>query len=123
MHNLAENNKYIIDTHGIKNKDKITYLDNDVKTIIKISKDKVIIQRDNEEFSHTMIYELNKTTESNYFLKELKTSFSIFVHTTSLEIKDNYLKISYQLEESKKNKEPSFNNENKFIYLLEVSDK
>ena len=61
-----------------------------------------------------MTYDLTKLTKSEYYLKEYNTSLYFNTRTTSLDIKENYLKISYQIEE---------NNEiNEYIYLLEMSD-
>lgn len=61
-----------------------------------------------------MTYDLSKPTKSEYYLKEYNTSLFFSIRTTSLEIKENYLKISYQIEE---------NDEiNEYIYLLEMSD-
>lgn len=111
---MNENSQYPIDTHGIKNKENITYLDNNTKTNIKIYPNKVILIRDNTEINHAMTYDLTKMTKSEYYLKEYNTSLYFNIRTTSLDIKENYLKISYQIEEN--------NETNEYIYLLEMSD-
>ena len=97
----------------MSDKDTIHYFDNDTKLTIKIQSNKIVIIRDNQEFNHAITYELNKTTKSEYYIKELGASIFLDIFTTSLEINKDYLKISYQIKD----------NNNEFIYLLErVSD-
>ena len=99
----------------LKNKNIITYISDDVKTTVKIFPDKVELIRESSEFIHHISYSLHNQTSSEYYIKEFTTSIYFNIYTTHLCVKENYLKISYQLEESEEDK--------KFIYLLKVSEK
>ena len=74
--------------------------------------DKVTILRENNEFSHEMIFECNKKYSSEYYLKELKYSLEFTIKTLKLNIEKNKIDITYQIIES----------DNIYNYVLETSD-
>lgn len=57
-----------------------------------------------------MIFELNKSNTTEYYVKELNTYLSIPIETTNLLIKDNYIEITYITK----------TNDNIYKYVLEV---
>lgn len=69
--------------------------------------------RDNSEIKHIILYTLNKKVKTEYYIKELSSSIYLDILTTDINLQPNLIKISYQI----------LDNNTKFIYLLEVSDK
>ena len=112
LKNITENTQELIDTTAIKNKNKITYIINDIKHIVLIENNKITLLRENNEFSHRMIFIENSTILSEYYLKESSYSLDFNIETTKLIIKDNKIDITYKINES----------ENICNYVLEMSD-
>lgn len=112
LKNITENTQELIDTTAIKNKNKISYIINDIKHIVLIENNKITLLRENNEFSHRMIFIENSTILSEYYLKESSYSLDFNIETTKLIIKDNKIDITYKINES----------ENICNYVLEMSD-
>ena len=112
LENITENTKELIDTKGIKNKDKITYIIENTKYKIELKDKELVLTRENNEFIHKMIFKENKTTETKYYIKELKTDLSLKILTTKLEIELNKILINYEI----------IDNDNKYIYVIEMSE-
>ena len=112
LKNITENTQELIDTTAIKNKNKISYIINDIKHIVLIENNKITLLRENNEFSHRMIFIENSTILSEYYLKESSYSLDFNIETTKLIIKDNKIDITYEILES----------ENIYNYVLEMSD-
>ena len=110
--NLTENTNDLINTNGIQNSNTISYIDNDIKYKLIIDDNKVTLLRENNEFSHQMIFKENKTYPSEYYLKESKYSIELSIMTTKLNISKNIIDITYKILES----------ETMYNYVLEVSD-
>ena len=113
LKNLTDKKKINIDTYGLKKDNKISYIIDNDKINIEIKQETINMIRENEEIKHVMKYQLNKINQTEYYLKNFKYSIYIDIKTTEMIIKDNYIKITYQVEGS----------ENTYIYLLEMSDK
>ena len=112
LQNITENTKEIIDTFGIKNKETISYIIDKTKHKITISNNKILLIRDNQEFSHKMFFELNKENKTEYYIKELSTSICLLILTTYLSISDNLIEIHYKVIDS----------QDEYIYVIEMSD-
>ena len=110
--NLTENKTDLINTNGIKKSKEISYVNDNIKHKIILDDNKVILLRENEEFSHGMIFEENNNHKSEYYLKESKYSIEFNINTTKLIIDNNKIDITYEILES----------ENIYNYVLEVSD-
>lgn len=101
LKNLNTNEKQTINSISIYNKNKFSYFNNDEKYIIKIlSKNKLILIRENKDIFSTMYFENNKTNECNYTIKENDISLVIAITTLSLEINDKYIKVLYLVNDS-----------------------
>ena len=107
-----ENNNEIIDTNGIKNSNTISYIIDNTKHKIFIDNNKITLLRENNEFSHGMIFEENNIHPSEYYLKESNYSLEFNIETTKLILDNNKIDITYKIIES----------ENVYNYVLEVSD-
>lgn len=112
LKNLTENTKELIDTKGLKNANIISYIINNTKYKLILDKSQITLLRENEEFSHGMIFEKNTKHSSEYYLKESKYSLEFNVLTTNLTIEKNKIDITYKILES----------ENIYNYVLEMSD-
>lgn len=112
LKNITENTQEIIDTKAIKNSNVINYIIDNTKYKIKIEKDKIILTRNNNEFSNTMIFKLNKKTISEYYIIEANAPLEFNITTINLTIKENLINITYHIEET----------DNMYIYKLEMSD-
>ena len=110
--NLTENKEDLINTNGIKNSNIISYVNDNIKHKIILDNNKVTLLRENDEFSHGIIFEENNTNNSEYYLKESKYSIEFNIQTIKLIIEKNKLDITYKILES----------ENIYNYVLEVSD-
>ena len=69
MKNITENKDNIIDTYAIKNKNKISYLDDNTSYKITIIDKEIMLIRDNEEFTHKFMFNIDKITQSEYYIK------------------------------------------------------
>ena len=110
--NLTENKEDLINTNGIKNSNIISYVNDNIKHKIILDNNKVTLLRENNEFSHGIIFEENNTNNSEYYLKESKYSIEFNIQTIKLIIEKNKIDITYKILES----------ENIYNYVLEVSD-
>ena len=76
LKNISENEIVNFECKGIKNKNKVTYVDNDVRFNIKINDDNVMLIRDGADFINTFIFDKNKKNSiSNYLIKENNCDF------------------------------------------------
>lgn len=113
LKNITENTTENIDTYAIKNKNKISYINNNTKYNISITKEKIILKRESDEFIHGMIFLPEKETETEYYIKQLNASLNIKILTTKIEQDDHKIQINYK----------NIDTDNKYIYLIEMSDK
>ena len=113
LKNITEKNQEIIDTFGIKKSNTINYINDNIKHKIQIEENKIILQRENNEFSHEMIFEKNKTYKSEYFLKELHHSLEFNIETINIKLTENKIDVTYKIKET----------ENIYNYVIELSDK
>lgn len=112
LQNLTENTEELINTKGIKNSNIISYIVDDTKHKLILDDNKITLLRENDEFSHGMIFIENMTTPSEYYLKESNYSLEFNILTTKLIFDNNKINITYKILES----------ENNYNYVLEVSD-
>jgi len=113
LENITENTKEFIDTFGINNKNKISYIIDNTKYKLDIFNDKIILTRETEEFIHGMIFKLNQETTTEYYMKKINSSLSLKLLTTKLEINKLKIEINYKV----------LDNDNEYIYLIEMSEK
>ena len=100
LKNLTENTEELIDTTGIKNSNTISYIENEIKHKIILDDNKITLLRENNEFSHGMVFEENKQHKSEYYLKESNYSLEFTILSTKLIIDKNKIDITYKILES-----------------------
>ena len=60
-----------------------------------------------------LIFDINKITKNEYYLKEYSTSIDISVKTTKININEEFIEIYYTIIDT----------DEKFLYVLEMSEK
>ena len=101
LKNISENEIVNFECKGIKNKNKVTYVDNDVRFNIKINGDNVVLIRDGDDFINTFIFDKNKKNSiSNYLIKENNCDVDIDIDVIDLKIDDDIIYIKYLISET-----------------------
>ena len=85
LKNITDNEVIEFEEKGIKNKDKITYTNDGVKTTIRIDGNKVMLIRDGSDFINTFVFDKKKSS-CNYFLKENNYDVDIDINTLNIDI-------------------------------------
>ena len=75
----------------------INYTEEDLKVKIKIGKDKVLIDRKNEDYCLSLEFIPNEKVECKYEVKSIGLNLDIDVITKVLEIEKNRIYINYQI--------------------------
>ncbi len=99
LKNNTENERLEISTTGIKNKNKITFLDNDIKYTIKINKNEVYLLREGKDFFNSFVFNEKKSV-SSYFLKENSYSLDLEIITSYICINEDTIHVIYKVVES-----------------------
>lgn len=99
-----------IKTVGIKSNNKIVYKENDITVTILIYKNKIEINRLNNEYSLNLVFEENKNTKSIYKLFNISKNFILDTKCTKLVIDEKIINIEYIIED------------NKFMYILKIGE-
>lgn len=98
---LTSNKKTSFTTKAIKQKDKISFILNDEKYILKIiPNNRLILNRETAKINSTIYFEKNKTISSIYTIKENDITIYIDIRTDYLEISNNIIKIVYTVIDS-----------------------
>ena len=113
LENKANDEKLLIDTFGIRNKKNLSYKQEDVIYKIKIFDNKIILIRENSDFINTFIFEKNKNTKSEYYLKKYATNIDIELRTQELFIDDEKIEIRYIIKDTSE----------EYHYIIEMSEK
>lgn len=113
LQNLTENTKDNIYAVAILNKKNIHYILNNTDHKIIITDDKVFLIRENQEFVHKFVFELNKQNKASYYIKEYNTEFNFSIITSKLFVDKNKIEIIYKIIDSNE----------EYKYLLEMSEK
>lgn len=96
LKNITDNEIFEFEEKGIKNKDKITFNNNNVKYSIKCNNSEIILIRDGDDFVNTFVFN-KKNSNSNYFLKENGYDMDMEVITSNMEISDELIYIEYEI--------------------------
>jgi len=112
LKNLTENTIETFSSTCKITENQYVYTDNETTyTLIKNDESLTFI-RESDEMQHTMIFNLEKITKSEYYLKEMHTSLDFNIKTTNLKMTDKKIIINYQVLETS----------NKYEYIIEMSD-
>ena len=98
--NITEDTLENISSNAIITKDKITYINNDVKHIIHIKNNELILIRETNEFKNILTFSLNRSILSEYIIKKEELSLEINIKTLELSITDKIIYIKYLILDS-----------------------
>ena len=84
---------------GIRTKDKLSFVFDDVKYSIKINDNDIMIVRDGNDFINSFSFS-EKSGKSNYYLKEHGYSIDMDVNVDVLVIDDNKIFIKYVIAQT-----------------------
>ena len=96
LKNITDNEIFEFEEKGIKNKDRITFNNNNVKYSIKCDNNEIILIRDGDDFVNTFVFN-KKNSNSNYLLKENGYDMDMEVITSNIEISDELIYIEYEI--------------------------
>ena len=98
--NITEDTLENISSNAIITKDKITYINNDVKHIIHIKNNELILIRETIEFKNILTFSLNRSILSEYVIKKEDLCLEINIKTLELSITDKIIYIKYLILDS-----------------------
>lgn len=98
--NITEDTLENISSNAIITKDKITYINNDVKHIIHIKNNELILIRETNEFKNILTFSLNRSILSEYVIKKEDLCLEINIKTLELSITDKIIYIKYLILDS-----------------------
>ena len=98
--NITEDTLENISSNAIITKDKITYINNDVKHIIHIKNNELILIRETNEFKNILTFSLNRSILSEYVIKKEDLCLEINIKTLELSITDKIINIKYLILDS-----------------------
>lgn len=111
LKNITENELFEFEEKGIRNKNKIIFSNDNIKSTIKISDNEIILIREGNDFINTFVFN-KKNSSCNYLLKENNYDVDIGINTFILESNDNSIYIKYEIIDSKC----------EYEYKIEMSD-
>ena len=112
LSNTTDKENQIVECTGIKQKNKIIYKHENVKHSLIINKNNIELIRENDIFKNILSFQLNKTTNNEYYIKENNISAYINIITNEINIYENEIIIKYKVLDSN----------TEYIYKIEVSD-
>lgn len=98
--NINEETLENISSNAIITKDKITYINNDVKHIIHIKNNELILIRETNEFKNILTFSLKRSILSEYIIKKEDLCLEINIKTLELSITDKIIYIKYLILDS-----------------------
>lgn len=98
--NITEDTLENISSNAIITKDKITYINNDVKHIIHIKNKELILIRETNEFKNILTFSLKRSILSEYVIKKEDLCLEINIKTLELSITDKIIYIKYLILDS-----------------------
>lgn len=110
LKNLSENSIHKIESSAIQTKNTITYMDQDVKHIVKWIDNKIYFIRENQDLKNTLLFDLKDITENEYYLKESNQFFIIQIKTHFLSYHESKIQLIYEVLDSQE----------KFEYNIEI---
>ena len=100
LKNITEKKDNFFDTYAIKNKNKINFIHMDTSYKISLLDKEILLIRDNKEFTHKFLFNVDKITQSEYYIKELSTSITVMVKTTKIVQNKKNILIEYEILDS-----------------------
>ena len=116
LKNITENEIINFEEKAIKNKDKISYVSDGIKTILKKDNNDLVLIREGNDFVNTFLFN-NKNSRCNYLLKENGLDVNIDIKTITIDIGGNNVLVKYVVLDSECEYEYKLEIENTTNYL------
>ena len=116
LKNITENEIIDFEEKAIKNKDKISYVSDGIKTILKKDNNDLVLIREGNDFVNTFLFN-NKNSRCNYLLKENGLDVNIDIKTITIDIGGNNVLVKYVVLDSECEYEYKLEIENTTNYL------
>jgi len=100
LKNLKDQEVEFIDEFSIYNKNKLTYVKDNIKHNIIIRDKEIILIRESNEFKNILTFSKNRSILSEYIIKENNISIYIEIKTIELIIKQNEIYVKYIILDS-----------------------
>ena len=98
--NINEDTLENISSNAIITKDKITYINNNIKHVIHIKNNELILIRETNEFKNILTFSLKRSILSEYIIKKEDLCLEINIKTLELSITDKIIYIKYLILDS-----------------------
>ena len=98
--NINEDTLENISSNAIITKDKITYINNNIKHVIHIKNNELILIRETNEFKNLLTFSLKRSILSEYIIKKEDLCLEINIKTLELSITDKIIYIKYLILDS-----------------------
>lgn len=99
LKNNTDGENTVFKEKGIRTKDKLSFVFDDVKYSIKINDNDIMLVRDGNDFINSFSFS-EKSGKSNYYLKEHGFSIDMDVNVDVLVIDDNKIFIKYVIAQT-----------------------
>lgn len=100
LNNITDNIYEEINEKAIYNKNKISYIKNNIKHDILIKEKKVILIRESNGFKNILTFSENRSILSEYIVKENNISIYIEIETLELNYNENEIYVKYKIPDS-----------------------
>ena len=111
LKNITENEIIEFEERAIRNKNKITFSCDNVKTTIKINDNDVVMIREGIDFINSFVFNI-KNSCCNYLIKNNNYDVNIDINTIAINVSADSIYIKYLIIDS----------QCKYEYKLEMSD-
>lgn len=98
--NINEDTLENISSNAIITKDKITYINNNIKHVIHIKNNELILIRETNEFKNILTFSIKRSILSEYIIKKEDLCLEINIKTLELSITDKIIYIKYLILDS-----------------------
>lgn len=100
LKNITENEIELINENAILNKNKLTYIKDNIKHTILYKENEIVLVRENKDFKNILTFSKNRSILSEYIIKENNLSLYIEVETLEIIKENNELCITYKIVDS-----------------------
>lgn len=116
VHSSLENQDEILEnkSNGIRENNKIEYLEDGVNVMILIEESRILLKRENEEYRLEFIFDKKENSTGIYYIKEEDIYLEIPIQTNTLMIHENKIELEYELIQD------GYTDQKRYILLFEV---
>ena len=99
LKNITEKESTSFDEKGINNKNKLSFMSDNIKYIIKYSDSEIMLIRENNDFINTFIFNKNNGS-SSYTLKDNNYTIDMDIIVHDINITNNVIYVKYTISDT-----------------------